>query len=179
MRTNQSPFASGWIVKGQRERKWVLFSKPPSINSSQKLLRFRGGRARTNQTMRAFSQIARPASLEIGEGILMRMVLIIIAAFSLSACGPSEVPPKGDRGDVGPAGPAGPPGPPGENAKNIRIVTAPCSETVCALGCNEDERILNAYALNPGGTLGFEDERHVTFRPRKTPAVVMLACLAK
>jgi len=109
----------------------------------------------------------------------MRILLIIIAAFSLAACGQSEPPQKGERGEVGPAGPAGPPGAPGINGSKIRMVTGPCSETACGLSCNEDERILTAYPLNPGGAIAFEDERHFIFRPRKSPAVVMVVCLEK
>lgn len=107
----------------------------------------------------------------------MRILLVVMAALTLAACGQSDPPPKGDRGEVGPAGPVGPPGPVGDS--KTRMVTAPCPQALCAAGCNDDEQILNAYALNPGGAINFEDERHLTFRPRKTPAVLVLACVKK
>jgi hypothetical protein len=40
----------------------------------------------------------------------------------------------------------------------------------------QNEQILNAYALNPGGVIGFIDEGNVTFRP-KGSAVLVLACI--
>ena len=42
----------------------------------------------------------------------------------------------------------------------------------------QNEQILNAYALNPGGVIGFIDEGNVTFRPMG-PAVLVLACIGK
>jgi len=42
----------------------------------------------------------------------------------------------------------------------------------------ENEEILNAYALNPGGAIDFKDERNVTFRPKQRPTVLVLACIA-
>jgi hypothetical protein len=33
-------------------------------------------------------------------------------------------------------------------------------------------------ALNPGGTIGFIDQRNVTFRPKEWPTVLVLACIA-
>lgn len=107
----------------------------------------------------------------------MRVMLVLLATLSVAACGQSDPPPKGDRGEVGPAGPPGPSGPPGES--KIRMITAPCQEQMCAAGCNDDEQILNAYAMSPGGIVSIEDERHLTFKPRKSPAVLVLACIAK
>lgn len=106
----------------------------------------------------------------------MRIIFILVAALALAACGQSDPPPKGDRGDVGPPGPAGPPGPSGSK---IRMITAPCQQQTCAAGCNDDEQILNAYALSPGGVISIEDERRLTFKPRKNPTVLVLACMAK
>jgi hypothetical protein len=113
--------------------------------------------------------------------------LVILAAFLLVACGQSEPPAKGEAGPAGPAGPpgaAGPPGPagpPGTSASGraIRVIARPCIETTCGASCEENEQILNAYALNPGGAIGFIDERNVTFRPRERPAVLVLACIGK
>jgi hypothetical protein len=55
----------------------------------------------------------------------------------------------------------------------------PCDQTACGVNCNANERILKAYALNPGGTISFEDESHLIFRPRRRPAVVVLACVGQ
>jgi len=43
----------------------------------------------------------------------------------------------------------------------------------------ENERILNAYALDPGGAISFIDERNVSFRPKEKgrPTVLVLACI--
>ena len=113
--------------------------------------------------------------------------LVMLSALLLTACGQSEPPAKGETGPPGPAGPAGPPGPPGPagapgpstNAPAIRVITLPCDQTACAANCDQNDQILNAYALNPAGVIGFIDERNVTFRPRERPAVLMLACIAK
>jgi hypothetical protein len=108
----------------------------------------------------------------------MRVILVLIATLVVvAACGQNDPPPQGDRGEVGPAGPTGPPGPPG--GTGIRMITAPCQEQVCAAGCNDDEKILNAYAMSPGGIISIEDERRLTFKPRKNPTVLVLACIAK
>lgn len=106
--------------------------------------------------------------------VTMRVVLLLLATLVVASCGQSDPPPKGDRGEVGPAGPAGPPG-----GTGIRMITAPCQEQMCAAGCNDDEQILNAYAMSPGGIISIEDERRLTFKPRKNPTVLVLACIAK
>jgi hypothetical protein len=43
----------------------------------------------------------------------------------------------------------------------------------------ENEQILNAYALNPGGAISFIDERNVSFRPKEKgrPTALVLACI--
>lgn len=113
--------------------------------------------------------------------------LVMLSALLLAACGQSEPPAKGETGPPGPVGPAGPPGPPGAagppgsggSGQAIRVITLPCDQAACAANCDQNEQILNAYALNPGGVIGFIDERNVTFRPRERPAVLMLACIAK
>jgi len=104
--------------------------------------------------------------------------LVILGGLLLAACGQSEPPAKGETGPPGPTGPAGPPGP-STNAPAIRVITLPCDQTACAANCDQNEQILSAHALNPGGVIGFIDERNVTFRPRERPAVLMLACIAK
>jgi hypothetical protein len=119
--------------------------------------------------------------------------MVILAAFLLAACGQSEPPAKGEAGPPDPAGPPGPAGQPGPagppgatgppgpaaNGRAIRVITAPCNQTACGASCEQNEQILNAYALNPGGAIGFIDERNVTFRPRERPTVLVLACIAK
>jgi len=107
--------------------------------------------------------------------------LVILTAFLLAACGQSEPPAKGETGPPGPIGPPGPAGPPGPSASGpaIRITTQPCDQAACGASCGENEQILNAYALNPGGAIGFIDERNVTFRPKERPAVLALACIGK
>jgi hypothetical protein len=107
--------------------------------------------------------------------------LVILTAFLLAACGQSEPPAKGETGPPGPIGPPGPAGPPGPSASGpaIRIITQPCDQAACGASCGENEQILNAYALNPGGAIGFIDERNVTFRPKERPAVLALACISK
>ena len=107
--------------------------------------------------------------------------LVILTAFLLAACGQSEPPAKGETGPPGPIGPPGPAGPPGPSASGpaIKIITQPCDQAACGASCGENEQILNAYALNPGGAIGFIDERNVTFRPKERPAVLALACISK
>src|SRR5262245_17214437 len=113
-------------------------------------------------------------------------LLVILAALLLAACGQSEPPSKGQAGPPGPPGPPGPRGPPGfagppgpgASGPAIRVIKAPCDQTACAPSCRENEEILNAYALDPGGTISFIDERNVSFRPKeKGRATLMLACI--
>ena len=107
--------------------------------------------------------------------------LVLLSVLLLAACGQSEPPAKGETGPPGPIGPPGPAGPPGPSASGpaIRIITQPCDQAACGASCGENEQILNAYALNPGGAIGFIDERNVTFRPKERPAVLALACISK
>jgi hypothetical protein len=91
---------------------------------------------------------------------------------------------KGEVGPPGPAGPPGrpgPPGPPGPAASGaaIRVITTPCDQTTCGASCMENEQILNAYALNPGGAISFIDERNVSFRPKERgrATALVLACI--
>ena len=114
-------------------------------------------------------------------------LLVILAAFLLAACGQSEPPAKGEAGPPGAAGPAGPPGPagpagphgPSASGQAIRVITVPCDQTACGASCEATEQILNAYALNPGGAIGYIDQRNVTFRPKERPTVLVLACIGK
>jgi hypothetical protein len=103
--------------------------------------------------------------------------LLILAAFILAACGQSEPPAKGE---TGPPGPAGPPGASsGTHGPTINVIARACEQTACGASCAENEQILNAYALNPGGVISFIDQRNVTFRPKERPTVLVLVCIGK
>jgi hypothetical protein len=106
-------------------------------------------------------------------------LLVILSILLLAACGQNEPPAKGEAGPPGPAGPPGAAGPPGPSQSAIRLITAPCDQEACGASCNETEQVLNAYALNPGGAIGFIDSRNVTFRPKERPAVLVLSCIGK
>jgi len=109
--------------------------------------------------------------------------LLIFAAFVLAACGQSEPPAKGEAGPPGPAGPAGPAAfsgsTSGANGPAIKVIARPCDQPACGASCEENEQILNAYALNPGGTISFIDQRNATFRPQKRPSVFVLICVSR
>jgi hypothetical protein len=49
------------------------------------------------------------------------------------------------------------------------------------VACEQNERILNTYAINPGGTFTFEADNQATFRPQRQGAAakVILACVAR
>jgi hypothetical protein len=52
-----------------------------------------------------------------------------------------------------------------------------CASVACTLSCNANERIANAFALSPGGTFVYEDDRTVTFRPLQLPSSkIVLVC---
>jgi hypothetical protein len=113
-----------------------------------------------------------------------RQLLPILAVLLLATRGQSEPAAKGEAGPPGPPGPAGPPdpaGPPGATSGGlpIKVIARPCDQLTCGTSYEENEQILNAYALNPGGVIAFIDERNVTFRPNKRPTVLALACIGK
>jgi hypothetical protein len=84
---------------------------------------------------------------------------------------------RGPPGPPGPPGPAGPAGPPGSGAGGaaIRVTTGHCDRPVCGASCEENEQILNAYALNPGGEIAFVDQRNVTFRRKEQSTILVTA----
>jgi hypothetical protein len=96
----------------------------------------------------------------------------------LTACGDGQ-PAKVEKGERGPPGPAGPPG---SSGTAIRVIVTEC-RGLCAVRCEPDETILNAYAL--GGVAGkmvFDDFNRATFRPQGRPTApikVVLACIPK
>jgi len=92
--------------------------------------------------------------------------------------------PPGPRGEQGVAGPQGPVGPPGADGApspagpTIRFAEFGCAVAECSFRCNSSERLLNAYALRPGGNFTFEDDRRITFRPARRPSnKIVLACV--
>jgi hypothetical protein len=118
---------------------------------------------------------------------------IVLVMLALSACGENPVAQKGEKGDQGPSGaegPSGPPGPPGPpgpagaagmSGTAIRFVDSECRQ-VCFVACGENERILNAHAIDPGGSFTFDvDNRKGTFRPQRqgVPVKVVLACVQR
>src|SRR5437763_11435977 len=109
------------------------------------------------------------------------VTVLLLAPLVLSACEEKvSQGEKGDAGPPGPAGPVGPPGPPGPSGTVIRFVEGECRQA-CTVACEANERILNSYAINPGGTFVFEEENRATFRPQRrgVTAKVMLACDSK
>jgi hypothetical protein len=63
----------------------------------------------------------------------------------------------------------------------IRFVEIECRQ-ICFVACKENERILSACAINPGGTFTFDaDNRKAAFRPQLQGALVkvVLACVEK
>jgi hypothetical protein len=67
---------------------------------------------------------------------------------------------QGIPGPPGPAGPASSPGSPG-----LRIAETSCNQAVCEVSCNENEYLLNAYALDGKGSLVHHDDRRLSFTP--------------
>jgi hypothetical protein len=111
---------------------------------------------------------------------------IVLLALGLLSCGESPGTQKGEKGDQGPPGAIGPPGPPGPagpvglSGTIIRFVEGECRQP-CTVACEENERILNSYAINLGGTFIFDSDNKATFRPQRQGASVkvVLACVQK
>jgi|SRR5216684_2108461 hypothetical protein len=105
---------------------------------------------------------------------------IVLLLLALSACG--ENPVAGGKGDQGPPGPEGPPGPAGPAGLStaIRFVDGECRQP-CVVACEDNERILDTIAINPGGTFIFDADNKATFRPEQQdrPVKVILACVRK
>jgi hypothetical protein len=117
------------------------------------------------------------------EVVMQLRGFIVLLTLVLSACGESQVPPKGETGEQGPPGPAGasgPAGPAGPSGTVIRFVDGECRQA-CTVACEENERILSTYAISPGGTFNFEADNKTTFRPQRQGASVkvVLACVQK
>jgi hypothetical protein len=103
----------------------------------------------------------------------------------VSGCGEKEVA-RGEKGDQGPPGSPGPPGPPGAagpvvlSGTIIRFVEGECRQA-CTIACEDNERILNTFAINPGGTFVFDADNKATFRPQRqgVSIKVVLACVTR
>jgi hypothetical protein len=109
--------------------------------------------------------------------------LIILSMLALAACGEDQFGLKGEKGERGPPGPSGPAGPAGSTGADgtaIRLVDGECLSP-CTVACEDDERILNTYAINPGGTFSYESDSRATFRPQRqgVPSKVVLACIPR
>src|SRR6266540_1631664 len=94
---------------------------------------------------------------------------IVPLMLALSACGENPTAQKGEKGDQGPPGsegPSGPQGPAGPNRTVIRFVNSECHQ-VCFIACEENERILSAYAINLGGDFTFTADNKATFRTQR------------
>jgi hypothetical protein len=89
-----------------------------------------------------------------------------------------QVAQKGPKGERGPPGPAGPRGSPGPTGTFIRLIEGEC-RGACNATCEANERILDIYAINPGGTFTFESENLVIFRPAQQGVTIriFLACV--
>ena len=113
--------------------------------------------------------------------MLVRLFAILLV-FTLAARGEAaaqgEKGAEGPPGEAGPSGPPGPTGPPGGAV--IRFVDGECSQA-CPVACEANERILNMFAMGPGGTFILEDQNRATFRPQRQGASVkvVLACAQK
>jgi hypothetical protein len=102
--------------------------------------------------------------------------LMVLSLLALSACDKFA----GPAGEQGPPGPVGPRGYMGPGGTVIRFIDSECRGP-CAVACEENERILNTYAFNPGGTFIWEDINRATFRPQQqgAPTKVSIACVPK
>ncbi len=62
----------------------------------------------------------------------------------------------------------------------VRFVEITCTaaQATCSGACNDGERVMSAYAVSPGGTLVYDDERRITFRPaRRGAGKAVVACV--
>jgi hypothetical protein len=116
----------------------------------------------------------------------MRMLFVTLFALSFLAggCGQDQLIPKGEKGDPGPpgpAGPAGPAGPPGRGAGGVRFAEFTCPQAACSASCEQNERLINAFALNPAGTYTVESDRAIIYTPPKRgpSGKLVLVCVAQ
>jgi hypothetical protein len=112
----------------------------------------------------------------------VRWFIVVLLVALLSGCGEKEIA-RGEKGDQGLPGPPGPPGaagPVGLSGTIIRFVEGECRQT-CTIACEDNERILNTFAINPGGTFVFDADNKATFRPQRqgVSVKVVLACVPR
>jgi hypothetical protein len=73
-------------------------------------------------------------------------IAAVLLSVFVSGCGEKEVA-RGEKGDQGP--------PVGLSGTIIRFVEGECRQA-CTIACEDNERILNTFAINPGGTFVFD-----------------------
>lgn len=131
-----------------------------------------------DQELTSATPIQKRNWLPILAGALLLFGIVGLGSWSLSRAGFFAA--QSVQGPAGPRGPQGPPGPPGAAAatgSGIRFAEFGCVAPTCLLSCNDAERIINAYALTPGGSFTFENDRSVTFRPVRRPSnKIVLVC---
>jgi hypothetical protein len=111
--------------------------------------------------------------------MLTRFAVAALLCLAIAGCGRQEqAAQKGEKGEAGSPGPPGPPGPQGPpGAGTLRFAEFGCQQAICTASCNNNERLVSAYALNPGGVFVFEDDRRVTFRATRRPSgKIVLVC---
>ncbi|MGZ8371850.1 MAG: hypothetical protein ACXW3G_02945 [Rhodoplanes sp.] len=102
----------------------------------------------------------------------MRTLFLSLMTLSLlvGGCGQEQAVTKGEKGDAGPAGPPGPPGPAGPAGRGgggVRFAEFTCQQAACSASCEQSERLMNAFALNPAGTFTVESDRAIIYTPPK------------
>jgi hypothetical protein len=106
----------------------------------------------------------------------MRTLILSLFALALvlGGCGEGQLLPKGEKGDPGPAGPPGP-------GAALRFAEFTCSQPACSATCEDNERLINAFALNPAGSFSFESERSVIYTaPKRGPSgKIVLVCVGQ
>jgi hypothetical protein len=62
--------------------------------------------------------------------------------------------------------------------ESLRFAEFGCASAVCTVRCNTNERIANAFALSPGATFVYQDDRTVSVRPPLLPSnKIVLVCV--
>jgi hypothetical protein len=60
----------------------------------------------------------------------------------------------------------------------LRFAEFGCGSAVCTLSCKTKERIANTFAIDPGATFAYQDERTVSVRPLQLPSSkIVLVCV--
>jgi hypothetical protein len=63
----------------------------------------------------------------------------------------------------------------------VRFAEFTCTQPACSATCESNERLINAFALNPAGSFSFESERSVIYNsPRRGPSgKIVLVCVGQ